>query len=48
MYTPTKKELGAAAGLEVGCSSVAVIDAGEGKAALDDLVKKLAALKKAA
>ncbi len=46
-FVPTKKELGAAAGLGVGCSSVAVMDVGDGKAALNDLTKKLAALKKA-
>jgi large subunit ribosomal protein L7Ae len=46
-FVPTKKELGAAAGLEVGCSSVAVLEPGDGKALLEDLTKKLAILKKA-
>jgi len=46
-FVPTKKELGAAAGLEVGCSSVAVVEAGDGKALLEDVSKKLVALKKA-
>jgi large subunit ribosomal protein L7Ae len=44
---PTKKELGAAAGLGVGCSSVAVVDAGNAAKTLEDVSKKLAALKKA-
>jgi large subunit ribosomal protein L7Ae len=44
---PTKKELGAAAGLEVGTAAVAVAEPGDGKALLEDLTKKLAALKKA-
>lgn len=47
VFVPSKKELGAAAGLGVGCSSVAIVDAGESKKNLDDLVKKIAILKKA-
>jgi len=35
---PTKEELGAAAGLDVGTASVAVVEAGEGK----ELIKKVA------
>lgn len=43
---PTKKELGAAAGLEVGCASVAVVDAGDAKKMLVDVSQKIAVLKK--
>ena len=43
---PTKQELGAALGLEVGCASGVVPEAGDAKAALDDAVKKLKALSK--
>jgi len=45
-YVPSKQELGAAAGLEVPTATIAVMDAGKGKAALDELVKQLAELKK--
>ena len=38
---PSKKELGAAAGLEVASASVAVIDAGEGKNLLMEIKKAL-------
>ena len=47
VFVPSKKELGAAAGLGVGCSGVAILDIGEAKKEFDDLVKKIAALKKA-
>ena len=47
VYVKTKKELGAAAGLEVGCSSVAISKSGDAKKALDQLAKKLRTLKKA-
>ena len=47
VFVPTKKELGAAAGLEVGCASVAVTEAGDGKGLLEDVAKKIATLKKA-
>ena len=43
---PTKQELGAALGLEVGCSSGVVLEAGDAKAGLDDVSKKLKALSK--
>jgi len=41
VYVPSKKDLGAAAGLEVSASAVAVIDPGEAKAYLEELVKKV-------
>ena len=46
VWVPSKKELGAAAGLSVGSSAVAIVDAGNGKALVDEIAKKLAALKK--
>ena len=46
VYVPSKQELGAAAGLEVQTASVAIMDAGKGKAALEDLVKKVNEIKK--
>lgn len=36
---PTKIELGRAAGIQVGTSSIAVVDAGEGKKKLEELLK---------
>lgn len=41
VYVPSKKDLGAAAGLEVPASAVAVIDPGEAKAYLEELIKKV-------
>ncbi|MCD6542558.1 MAG: 50S ribosomal protein L7ae [Thermoplasmata archaeon] len=45
-YVPSKKELGAAAGLEVAAASVAIIDPGEAKDELEELIKKLEEVKK--
>ena len=45
-YVPSKQELGAAAGLEVPTATVAILDAGKGKANLEDLTKKIDDLKK--
>ncbi|MBR9679943.1 MAG: 50S ribosomal protein L7ae [Candidatus Altiarchaeota archaeon] len=45
-YVPEKKELGAAAGMEVPTAAVAIAEAGKAKPELDDIVKKLKALKK--
>jgi ribosomal protein eL8 len=46
-YCPvkTKKELGEKAGIEVGTSSIAILDPGVAKKELADLIKKLAELK---
>lgn len=38
---PTKEELGAAAGMEVGTSSVAIVEEGESKKIIKELVTKL-------
>ena len=44
-YSPTKKELGEKAGIGIGASAIALIDEGEAKKELVDLVKKLKELK---
>lgn len=46
LYVNTKSRLGEAAGLRVDCSAVAVIDEGEAKKDLRDLVSKINGLKK--
>ncbi len=46
VYVPSKQQLGNAAGLDVPTASVAILDAGKGKALMDDLAGKVAALKK--
>jgi len=43
---PTKQELGAALGLEVGCASGVILESGDAKAALEDVSKKLKVLSK--
>jgi large subunit ribosomal protein L7Ae len=42
---PSKEELGRAAGLNVKASSVAVVDPGEAKGYLDEIVKKLSEIR---
>lgn len=44
-YVPSKAELGAAAGIEVAAASACIIDPGDGKALLDELIAKINALK---
>ena len=41
MYVPSKADLGKAAGLEVAAASVAIIDPGEGKRLVEDIVSHL-------
>ena len=41
VYVPSKKDLGAAAGLRVQAASVAIVDAGEGKQLLQEIVEAL-------
>ncbi len=41
IYVSTKKSLGEAAGLQVGSSAVAIVDPGEGKDVLDEVIKRL-------
>ncbi|MBU2099842.1 ribosomal L7Ae/L30e/S12e/Gadd45 family protein, partial [Candidatus Micrarchaeota archaeon] len=45
-YITTKKELGEKAGIEVGTASIAVMEEGSAKKQLEDVVKKVSALKK--
>jgi large subunit ribosomal protein L7Ae len=45
-YVPSKQELGVASGLGKATASVALVDAGKGKPALDDLASKIRAIKK--
>ena len=46
VYVDSRKELGAAAGMEVPTASVAITDAGEGKKKLQDLIDKVSTLRK--
>ena len=45
-YVPSKQELGVASGLGKATASVAIIDPGKGRPALEDLASKIRALKK--
>lgn len=45
-YVPKKEELGASAGVEVGCGAVAIVEAGEGKTLLKEILEKLKEIKK--
>jgi large subunit ribosomal protein L7Ae len=44
-YVPSKQDLGIKAGIEVAASSVAIIDAGDGKDVLDEVVKRVETIK---
>ncbi|MEM2878699.1 MAG: 50S ribosomal protein L7Ae [Candidatus Hadarchaeales archaeon] len=46
VYVPSKKELGAAAGVEVGCSAIAISAAGGADAAVKEIVERVKELKK--
>jgi large subunit ribosomal protein L7Ae len=46
IYVPKKQRLGQSAGLTKSAASVAVVEAGEAKGLLDELVQSFAALKK--
>ena len=45
-YVPTKKELGAASGIPVGTSAIAITEAGDAKELIEGLKKKVTELKK--
>ncbi len=45
-YVPSKQELGVASGLGKATASVAIIDPGKGRPALEDLASKIRVLKK--
>lgn len=44
-YVPKKEELGRAAGIQVGASSVAVIEPGEAKSYLDEIIKRISEIR---
>lgn len=46
VFVPSKKELGAAAGIEVQSAAIAVTNEGKGKKDLDELLKKINSLKR--
>jgi large subunit ribosomal protein L7Ae len=45
-YVPSKQELGNAAGLNVATAAVAIINSGKEKTGIENIVKKIEALKK--
>ena len=45
VYVPTKKELGLSSGLNVGTASVAIVEPGNAKETVADIVKKVESLK---
>lgn len=45
IYIKKQDELGAACGLGVGCATVAIVNAGKGKSAVEELASKIAALR---
>ncbi len=45
VYVKEQKELGAACGIGVACSAVAIIDAGKGGELIEDIAQKVSALK---
>lgn len=44
-YVPSKDELGRAAGLKVGSASIAIVEEGDGKELLEEIVKKVQEIK---
>lgn len=46
IYVPSKRELGAAAGIEVGTAAIAIADAGEAAEAVKEIIERVKALKK--
>ncbi len=45
IYVKEQKELGAACGIGVACSAVAIVDAGKGGELVEDIAQKISALK---
>ena len=45
IYIKKQNDLGAAAGLDVGSAAAAIVDAGKSKAAMEELIKKLQAIR---
>jgi large subunit ribosomal protein L7Ae len=46
IYVPSKRELGAAAGIEVGTAAIAIAEAGEAADAVKEIIERVKALKK--
>lgn len=46
VYVPSKQELGRSSGIDVASASIAIIDAGEGKELLKDILNSIEKLKK--
>ena len=46
IYVPSKRELGAAAGIDVGTAAVTIADAGQATAAVKEIVERVRELKK--
>lgn len=46
VYVPSKKELGAACGIQVAAASAAIIEPGDAKEMLESVIKKIESLKK--
>ncbi|MDI9617723.1 50S ribosomal protein L7Ae [Methanothermobacter sp.] len=46
IYIPTKDELGAAAGLNVGTASAAIVEAGDAEDLINEIIEKVEELKK--
>jgi large subunit ribosomal protein L7Ae len=46
VYVPSKRELGAAAGIDVGCAAVTIAEAGGATAAVKEIIERIKELKK--
>lgn len=46
IYVPNKRELGAAAGIDVGAAAITIAEAGEATAAVKEIVERIRELKK--
>lgn len=46
VYVPSKRELGAAAGIDVGCAAITIAEAGEATDTVRDIVERVKELKK--
>ena len=46
VYVPSKRELGAAAGVDVPCAAIAIAEAGEASSTVKDIIERVKELKK--
>lgn len=46
VYVPSKRELGAAAGIDVPCAAIAIAEPGEASSTVKDIIEKIKGLKK--